>query len=41
MDTIGQLIAIWLNPIHLGFFLVCAAGALWILSRTGDHFDRK
>lgn len=41
MDKVAGLVLIWLNPINLGIFLLCAAGSIWILSRTGGDWRDK
>ena len=41
MDALGEIVKTWLNPINLGFFLVCAACAVWVVSRSGDSYSQK
>lgn len=41
MDKLAGLAVIWLNPINLGIFFLCTAGAIWLLNRTGVDWRDK
>ncbi len=41
MDTLGELVKTWLNPVNLGAFLVLSAAAVWIISRSNDQYKGK
>ncbi len=38
MTTLLQL---WLNPINLGIFILCACAGIWILSKCGPNYRDK
>ena len=36
-----KIIAMWLNPVNLGIFFLCVAGAIWILAHSDPtHRDK-
>jgi len=41
MDTLGELVKVWLNPVNLGAFFVLSAAAVWVISRSNDQTKGK
>ncbi|MFN8597735.1 MAG: hypothetical protein U0559_20110 [Anaerolineae bacterium] len=41
MDTLGELVKVWLNPVNLGAFFVLSAAAIWVISRSNDQTKGK
>jgi hypothetical protein len=33
-----NILALWLNPINLGIFVLCGAAAIWLLSHIGTMY---